>query len=137
MKIVIVTDAWRPQVNGVVRTCERTREELLKLGHEVAFITPLDFRTLPMPTYPDIRLSLFPGRQAAARCWRSTPRTRCTSPPRARSGSPPRALVPETRLSLHHLVPHPVSRNTCGCAPASRSRGATRGCAGSTARRPR
>ena len=61
MKIVIVTDAWRPQVNGVVRTYERTREELLKLGHEVAFITPLDFRTLPMPTYPDIRLSLFPG----------------------------------------------------------------------------
>lgn len=63
MKIVIVTDAWRPQVNGVVRTYERTREELLKLGHEVAFITPLDFRTLPMPTYPDIRLSLFPGRK--------------------------------------------------------------------------
>ena len=61
MKIVIVTDAWRPQVNGVLRTYERTREELLKLGHEVAFITPLDFRTLPMPTYPDIRLSLFPG----------------------------------------------------------------------------
>lgn len=63
MKIVIVTDAWRPQVNGVVRTYERTREELQKLGHEVQFITPLEFCTLPMPTYPDIRLSLFPGRK--------------------------------------------------------------------------
>jgi glycosyltransferase involved in cell wall biosynthesis len=63
MHIVIVTDAWRPQVNGVVRTYERTLEELEKLGHRVSLITPLDFPTIPMPTYPDIRLSLFPGRK--------------------------------------------------------------------------
>jgi len=63
MHIVIVTDAWRPQVNGVVRTYERTIEELDKLGHRVSLITPLDFPTIPMPTYPDIRLSLFPGRK--------------------------------------------------------------------------
>ena len=63
MHIVIVTDAWRPQVNGVVRTYERTVEELEKLGHRVSLITPLDFPTIPMPTYPDIRLSLFPGRK--------------------------------------------------------------------------
>jgi len=67
MKIVIVTDAWRPQVNGVVRTYERTREQLVKLGHEVEFITPLEFRTVPLPTYPDIRLSLFPGRKLGRR----------------------------------------------------------------------
>jgi glycosyltransferase involved in cell wall biosynthesis len=63
MHIVIVTDAWLPQINGVVRTYERTRDELTKLGHRVSFITPEGFRTIPMPTYPDIRLSLFPGRK--------------------------------------------------------------------------
>ena len=63
MKIIIVTDAWFPQINGVVRTLERTRDELVKLGHHVDLITPEGFRTVPMPTYPDIRLSLFPGRK--------------------------------------------------------------------------
>ena len=67
MKIVIVTDAWRPQVNGVVRTYERTHEQLQKLGHQVEFITPLEFRTIPLPSYPDIRLSLFPGRKLRRR----------------------------------------------------------------------
>lgn len=67
MHIAIVTDAWRPQVNGVVRTYERTIEELQKLGHRVSMITPEGFRTIPMPTYPDIRLSLFPGRKVRRR----------------------------------------------------------------------
>jgi glycosyltransferase involved in cell wall biosynthesis len=63
MNIVIVTDAWYPQINGVVRTLARTRDELIKLGHTVECITPEGFLTVPMPTYPDIRLSLFPGRK--------------------------------------------------------------------------
>jgi glycosyltransferase involved in cell wall biosynthesis len=67
MKIVIVTDAWEPQVNGVVRTLKSTRRELERMGHEVALITPLEFRTVPCPTYPDIRLSLLPGRAVARR----------------------------------------------------------------------
>jgi glycosyltransferase involved in cell wall biosynthesis len=67
MRILIVTDAWEPQVNGVVRTLKSTRRELERLGHEVGLITPLDFRTLPCPTYPDIRLSLLPGRQVRRR----------------------------------------------------------------------
>lgn len=67
MKIVIVTDAWEPQVNGVVRTLTQTRRELESLGHQVELITPLDFRTLPCPTYPEIRLSLFASRAVAAR----------------------------------------------------------------------
>ena len=62
MRILIVTDAWEPQVNGVVRTLKSTRRELERMGHEVQLITPLDFRTVPCPTYPDIRLSIFPGR---------------------------------------------------------------------------
>jgi len=61
MKILIVSDAWYPQVNGVVRTITRTREELQRLGHEVEVIGPDRFRTIPCPTYPEIRLSLFAG----------------------------------------------------------------------------
>jgi glycosyltransferase involved in cell wall biosynthesis len=61
MKVMIVTDAWRPQVNGVVRTLSTTRRELESMGHEVDILSPLEFRTLPCPTYPDIRLSLLPG----------------------------------------------------------------------------
>lgn len=60
MKIAIVTDAWRPQVNGVVRTYENTTRELRALGHEVCLLTPGICRTLPCPTYPSIRLALRP-----------------------------------------------------------------------------
>jgi glycosyltransferase involved in cell wall biosynthesis len=67
VKILLVTDAWEPQVNGVVRTLKTTARELAALGHEVRFLTPLEFRTLPCPTYPEIRLSLFPGPRVAAR----------------------------------------------------------------------
>ncbi|MBD8876409.1 glycosyltransferase family 1 protein [Roseibium polysiphoniae] len=56
--ILIVTDAWHPQINGVVRSLERTAGELEKIGVRVEFLTPADFRTLPCPTYPEIRLSL-------------------------------------------------------------------------------
>ena len=67
MKIALVTDAWEPQVNGVVRTLKCTAQELRKMGHVVEFITPLEFRTLPCPTYPDIRLSLFPSARVSRR----------------------------------------------------------------------
>jgi glycosyltransferase involved in cell wall biosynthesis len=60
MKIAIVTDAWHPQINGVVRTLGKTGEHLQKLGHEVRFITPANFLTYPCPTYPSIRLAVFP-----------------------------------------------------------------------------
>jgi glycosyltransferase involved in cell wall biosynthesis len=60
LRILIVTDAWEPQVNGVVRTLKTTARELIRMNHELRFLTPADFRTLPCPTYPEIRLSLFP-----------------------------------------------------------------------------
>jgi glycosyltransferase involved in cell wall biosynthesis len=63
MKIAIVSDAWYPQVNGVVRTLDTTRKELQKLGHQVLMITPDMFRTVPMPTYPEIRLAVLPRRR--------------------------------------------------------------------------
>lgn len=62
MKVMIVTDAWSPQVNGVVRTLTTTRREMQAMGHEVDLLSPLEFRTLPCPTYPDIRLSILAGK---------------------------------------------------------------------------
>ena len=56
--ILIVTDAWLPQVNGVVRSLEWTAGELEKMGVRVEFLSPQEFVTIPCPTYPDIRLSL-------------------------------------------------------------------------------
>ena len=58
MRVTIVTDAWEPQVNGVVRTLKETVRELQRLGHSVSMVTPASFRTLPCPSYPEIRLSL-------------------------------------------------------------------------------
>jgi glycosyltransferase involved in cell wall biosynthesis len=61
-RILIVSDAWHPQVNGVVRTLSTVVAELQAMGHVVDVIGPDRFRTVPCPTYPDIALSLFPRR---------------------------------------------------------------------------
>jgi glycosyltransferase involved in cell wall biosynthesis len=58
VRIVIVTDAWEPQVNGVVRTLRSVRAELRQIGYHVALIAPDRFLSLPCPTYPEIRLAL-------------------------------------------------------------------------------
>lgn len=58
LRICIVSDAWHPQVNGVVRTLESLRQELRRDGHKVLMLTPRLFKTLPCPTYPEIRLSI-------------------------------------------------------------------------------
>lgn len=58
MKIAIATDAWHPQVNGVVRTLSTTVGMLAKRGHRMLTLTPDQFRTIPCPTYPEIRLAI-------------------------------------------------------------------------------
>ena len=63
MNILIVTDAWYPQVNGVVRTIATVRAELEAMGQTVEVIGPDRFRTVPMPTYPEIRLALGAGQR--------------------------------------------------------------------------
>lgn len=63
MRIAIASDAWRPQTNGVVTTLARTRECLDRDGHDVLLLTPDEFRTIPCPTYPEIRLAMFPRRR--------------------------------------------------------------------------
>ena len=67
MRILIATDAWPPQINGVVVALVNTIACLRKLGHEVHVISPEGFRTIPTPTYPEIPLALFPGREVARR----------------------------------------------------------------------
>lgn len=66
MKILIATDAWLPQTNGVVNTLRHTSEALRCAGHEVLLVTPQLFRTVACPSYPEIRLSLMPGATVAA-----------------------------------------------------------------------
>jgi glycosyltransferase involved in cell wall biosynthesis len=73
MNIVIVTDAWKPQVNGVVTTLQRTRDGLEARGHTVTVINPSAFRTFPCPTYPEIRLALGAGRKVADALDRAEP----------------------------------------------------------------
>lgn len=58
MRILIVSDAWEPQVNGVVRTLKTTRDTLIAEGHTAEVIGPDRFRSLPCPTYPEIRLAI-------------------------------------------------------------------------------
>jgi glycosyltransferase involved in cell wall biosynthesis len=58
LKILFITDAWHPQVNGVVRSLSTTVEWLRREGHEVEVIEPSRFFTVPCPSYPEIRLSL-------------------------------------------------------------------------------
>ena len=63
MRIVLVTDAWHPQVNGVVRTWTTMLRILAEWGHEVTVVSPEGSRTIPAPSEPDLRLCLQPGRQ--------------------------------------------------------------------------
>lgn len=65
MRILIATDAWHPQINGVVRVLATTARELGALGHEVEVIGPDRFPTVPMPSYPEIRVAVTPGRRLA------------------------------------------------------------------------
>jgi glycosyltransferase involved in cell wall biosynthesis len=58
MRILLATDAWEPQVNGVVRTLVRTIAECRALGHQVDIISPDQFKTFPLPMYPEIRLAV-------------------------------------------------------------------------------
>ena len=58
MRILVATDAWHPQVNGVVRTLTMMAEAAKAFGVDVSFLTPQSFRTFAMPSYPDLRLAL-------------------------------------------------------------------------------
>src|ERR1700758_1601307 len=65
MKVLIATDAWRPQVNGVVRTLGALARAAAKIDVDIEFLSPDGFWTFPVPTYPGLRLAL-PGRKKIA-----------------------------------------------------------------------
>jgi len=58
MRVLVATDAWHPQINGVVRTLATVAEAARPLGVDIGFLTPQSFRTVALPSYPDVRLAL-------------------------------------------------------------------------------
>lgn len=73
MRLLLATDAWHPQVNGVVRSVERMAEAAAGLGVEPLMLTPADFPSLPMPGYREIRLSLVTRGRVLSRWERLAP----------------------------------------------------------------
>src|SRR6516225_11511987 len=73
MKVLVATDAWRPQVNGVVRTLGSLARAAAKLGVEIEFLPPDGFWTFPVPTYPGLRLALPSAKRIAERIERAKP----------------------------------------------------------------
>ncbi len=73
MKVMVATDAWRPQVNGVVRTLGSLARAAAKLGVEIEFLSPDGFWTFPLPTYPGLRLALPRRKRIAERIETSRP----------------------------------------------------------------
>src|SRR5258708_22339059 len=67
MRVLIATDAWHPQVNGVVRTLTSLAQTARALGVTVEFLTPEGFPGVPLPTYPGLRIALPRPRQIAQR----------------------------------------------------------------------
>jgi glycosyltransferase involved in cell wall biosynthesis len=64
MRIALITDVWTPLINGVVTTLENTVRIARARGHEVLVLHPRMFSSISCPTYPEIRLALFPWRKA-------------------------------------------------------------------------
>jgi glycosyltransferase involved in cell wall biosynthesis len=68
LRVAVVTDAWFPHVSGVATTIKATKEKLEEWGNTVLVIGPSDFKfTIPLPTYPEVKLALFPDRELARR----------------------------------------------------------------------
>ena len=133
MRILVATDAWFPQVNGVVRTLTSLAAGACSASaSRSSFLTPEGIPTFALPSYPDIRLAL-PCR-ARDRARASTPSgpTPSISRPKARSASRRAGIASAHGAAVHDQLPHPL-RRLCGGAladPDEPELGA--GCAGST-----
>src|SRR5215475_2276308 len=73
MRVLIATDAWRPQVNGVVRTLESLAASAAKLGATVEFLTPDGFPSFALPSYPGLRCAIPSPREIARRIAKANP----------------------------------------------------------------
>ncbi len=109
MRILIATDAWRPQVNGVVSTLERMTQAAGEFGAKFEFLTPQGMWTAPMPTYPDIRVAVTTPWQIQPphRRGRAGPHPYRHRRP-DRLADPP--LLPEGEAAVHHQLSHALSR---------------------------
>ena len=118
MRILIATDAWRPQVNGVVSTLERMTQAAAEFGAEFEFLTPQGMWTAPLPSYPEIRLAIpIAGDGSASRIEEADARPypyRHRRPDRLADA----ALLPPAQAHFHHQLPHPLSRIRIGADPA-------------------
>ncbi len=107
-RLVLVTDAWKPQTNGVVNTLVRLVNHLESQGTEVLVIAPDAHRTLPLPSYPEIRVACDP--------WRAIPRIRAFEPDAIHVATEgPLGFwtvgwLRRARPALHHQLPHPLRR---------------------------
>ena len=73
MRILIATDAWRPQVNGVVSTLERMTQAGAELGASFEFLTSQGMWTAPLPSYPEIRIAIPSWRRIGQRIEEAKP----------------------------------------------------------------
>ena len=119
MRILVATDAWHPQVNGVVRTLTMMAEAAQALGAEVTFLTPQSFRTFAMPSYPDLRLALPSAAKVARLIDDARPDSIhiATEGPIGLAGA---ALLPQAPIAVHHQLSYPLSRIYFRAAAGSR-----------------
>src|SRR5216117_3934750 len=124
MKVLIATDAWRPQVNGVVRTLTSLARSASALGADIGFLTPDGFPSMPLPTYPGLRIALPNRREIARRIAEAAPDAiHIATEGRSAGRYAPIAAVVSSRL------PRPIRRafpNMSRSAPGFRSASAMR-----------
>ncbi len=113
MRILVATDAWKPQVNGVVNTYVNLEREAAAAGFSLSFMTPSEFRTVPMPGYGEIRLALAFPSDAARIVERERPDCIhiATEGP---IGLAMRAFCLRVRPALHYELSHPLPGIPCG-----------------------
>lgn len=108
MRILVTTDAWHPQVKGVVRTLTKLADAAKSLDVEFSFLTPQSFRTFAMTSYRDVRLAMpRPGRIAKL-IEEARPDSMHRDGGADRPDGP--ALLPPAQAALHDQLPHPLSR---------------------------
>ena len=136
MRVLVATDAWHPQVNGVVRTYERLAVEAPSLASRSIFLAPPPFRTLPCPTYPEIRLVACVTPRAIARHIDEAKPDFIHIATEGPIGLMTRRYCRKTQMAVHHELSHSLPRICLGAAADAGSTGATRCNAASTTAPP-
>ncbi len=119
MKIALITDAWAPQVNGVVRTLLAITRLLGKWGHEVLVISPDQYRSIPCPSYPEIRLAIGGGPSVGSRIESFAPEAVHIATEGPLGLAARRHCISQGR-AVHHRLSHPFPGI---CRAAHRSAG--------------